>query len=751
MALRPRQTVRDAPPLSPEDGVLRGLAILAIVWQGLWILPDPGLWPTRIASPVASALLAGVIITWLAVVATTWGPWARPRRREIAQSVNLAFVYAAALDLFLDLPVDASDGWRQGASLVNLAVGLTGLLLRGRNALPIALTAVLVEGALLVTLELDRLPTLTATSEILYPLYALAIAAATIGGRRALVVAARGTRMAQDDLARTSADAEAMRRVDLRLREQERRLHETVLNTLNAIARGGLQDADAVTARIRERSADSAAVLASFEDAGPDHLMPARERWVAGVQPAIAALRDAGVDVVLELPAACDPPEDVGRAFVTATVESLLNVQRHAHANRVKVQVACDARSLRVEIADDGIGFDPVMVAEGFGLAGSIRAPLEDIGGATRIDSAPGRGTTVRLVWKAPGTDPRPMPDTTAFVRPVLLAFGAFTLASAILTLGDFTHPWAGIASLALAILVGIVLARASGSGGLRPAIVIGVCLSAPLILRLQVIGLGNAPASSWADWSSEAIVGLLLVIAAAGPWWGWLAALATWLVTQGDVIGELLQPGTAVIIAGGLFARSVRANAQASARAADLRAVELASMLSDAESIRRTRERYAALAESSALALLRGIADGSVDPRADEVRAACADEERFIRSVMRLDPASNLLHAFASRLAIAAHRRRIPLEIDLADGRAPDAAALATLESQALALIGDASGQEPVRLTARVEGEELVVRLVMPVGEHAMVGAMPANAADGVVVHAGGEDPVIMWELRHG
>ena len=64
---------------------------------------------------------------------------------------------------------------------MNLAVGLTGLLLRGRNALPIALTAVLVEGALLITLDLDRLPTLTTSSEVLYPLYALAIAAASIG------------------------------------------------------------------------------------------------------------------------------------------------------------------------------------------------------------------------------------------------------------------------------------------------------------------------------------------------------------------------------------------------------------------------------------------------------------------------------------------------------------------------------------------------------------------------------------------
>lgn len=737
--------------ISPEESVLRGLAILAIVWQGLWILPDSSLWPTRAGSPLTSMLLTGVAIAWLLVVVTTWGPFADRRRRDIAQSVNLAFLYAASIDLFLDLPVVASDGWRQGASLVNLAVGLTGLLLRGRTALPIALTAVLIEAALLVSLDLQRLPTLTVSSEVLYPLYALAIAAATIGGRRALVRAARRAAAAEAELARAAGDAETMRRVDLRLREQARLLHETVLNTLNAIARGGLQDSEEVTARIRRRCGESAEVLTSLVGSGSasDVPMTTADRWAAGVEPALGALRDAGLEVELELPAACEPPEEVGRAFMTATVEALANVHRHAAAHRVSLRVQCDPESLTAEIIDDGIGFDPGAATDGFGLAGSIRAPMEEVDGTAAIESAPGRGTRIRLSWQRPHAVGRRPFDTTAFVQPVLLAFGALTLASAILTLGGFAAPAGGVAALVLAFASGTVLAVGSRGGALSPAIVIGVCLCAPLIMLLQMRGLGSGAADVWSEWSSEAIVGLLLVIAAAGPWWGWLAALATWVVTQGDVVGELLQPGTAIIIAGGLFARSVRANAEAYSRAADLRAVELASVQSDVESIRRVRERYSVLTHCDAGALLRGIGDGTLDPRSARVRAACGDAERFVRTVMRLDPGSGPLHAFASRLAVAAHHAGMPLEIDLAEGPHPGADALADFASRVLPAMGAGGAGEPARLTARLEGEELVVRLVMPVDASVFAGG--ASPAEGIVVQPGGTESVAMWELRHG
>ena len=54
-----------------------------------------------------------------------------------------------------------------------------------------------------------------------------------------------------------------------------------------------------------------------------------------------------------------------------------------------------------VSIRDDGVGFDvdalPDASGDHFGIARSIRGRIEDLGGAVRIESAPGRGTEVEI------------------------------------------------------------------------------------------------------------------------------------------------------------------------------------------------------------------------------------------------------------------------------------------------------------------------------------------------------------------
>jgi signal transduction histidine kinase len=62
-----------------------------------------------------------------------------------------------------------------------------------------------------------------------------------------------------------------------------------------------------------------------------------------------------------------------------------------------------EGRTLRISIADDGLGFNPVPAnpgtAErtGFGLF-NIQERLNDLGGCLDIDSGPGKGTCVTLV-----------------------------------------------------------------------------------------------------------------------------------------------------------------------------------------------------------------------------------------------------------------------------------------------------------------------------------------------------------------
>jgi len=74
--------------------------------------------------------------------------------------------------------------------------------------------------------------------------------------------------------------------------------------------------------------------------------------------------------------------------------EALTNAVKHARAARVQVALAQPNGSLAVEIRDDGCGFDSATV-RGLGLA-SLADRISIVHGDLRIDSAQGRGTTLR-------------------------------------------------------------------------------------------------------------------------------------------------------------------------------------------------------------------------------------------------------------------------------------------------------------------------------------------------------------------
>jgi signal transduction histidine kinase len=75
--------------------------------------------------------------------------------------------------------------------------------------------------------------------------------------------------------------------------------------------------------------------------------------------------------------------------------EATHNVWHHAHASSVRVSITAEDDLLELEVADDGLGFDPAV--SGRGIA-SMRAMAKFIGGGLSIASAPGKGTIVRAV-----------------------------------------------------------------------------------------------------------------------------------------------------------------------------------------------------------------------------------------------------------------------------------------------------------------------------------------------------------------
>jgi signal transduction histidine kinase len=77
--------------------------------------------------------------------------------------------------------------------------------------------------------------------------------------------------------------------------------------------------------------------------------------------------------------------------------EALHNALRHSGAAEVAVSVCAAARKVTLEVSDQGKGFVPELAAGGRGLP-SLRERAAGAGATLTVRSAPGQGTTVRLV-----------------------------------------------------------------------------------------------------------------------------------------------------------------------------------------------------------------------------------------------------------------------------------------------------------------------------------------------------------------
>lgn len=121
-------------------------------------------------------------------------------------------------------------------------------------------------------------------------------------------------------------------------------------------------------------------------------------------------------------PRADSARKDVRTLLYESVREVIFNAVKHAHAERVTLDLALDDDDqLCITISDQGIGFDPARLddrsqgGQGWGLF-SIRERLTLLGGRCEIESAPGEGTRVQLVA------PRGNPKTSA-AGPSVAAF----------------------------------------------------------------------------------------------------------------------------------------------------------------------------------------------------------------------------------------------------------------------------------------------------------------------------------------
>ncbi len=96
-------------------------------------------------------------------------------------------------------------------------------------------------------------------------------------------------------------------------------------------------------------------------------------------------------------------PYPLQEELYQVATEALNNLLKHAHARQASISLTVENGEIRLEVVDDGDGFDPKGAASsgGFGLAG-MRERAQRLEGKLEIFSTPGQGTRVGLCVPIP-------------------------------------------------------------------------------------------------------------------------------------------------------------------------------------------------------------------------------------------------------------------------------------------------------------------------------------------------------------
>jgi signal transduction histidine kinase len=197
----------------------------------------------------------------------------------------------------------------------------------------------------------------------------------------------------------------------VKLQETERRgiareLHDSAGQALTAIRIHLQLMTDLLNTRGEEKLTDLARRTTSMVDDTVEEI----RRAVNQLGPAVlddvgleAAIRRAGddlhdntgvdVDVLVDLDGKLDA--SLESTCYRLVQEALTNVARHAAASRVEIRVEGQGDLVELSVSDDGQGFDPASrKLKSRGVIG-MRERVELLGGELRLESAPGKGTTI--------------------------------------------------------------------------------------------------------------------------------------------------------------------------------------------------------------------------------------------------------------------------------------------------------------------------------------------------------------------
>jgi signal transduction histidine kinase len=111
----------------------------------------------------------------------------------------------------------------------------------------------------------------------------------------------------------------------------------------------------------------------------------------------------ARIPIHASVEGACDLPLEVKIAFYRVAQEALNNIAKHSQASQVALALRCLPGAVRMQVDDDGQGFDPTAAGtrDHFGLR-IMRERAEQVGAQFEIRSQPGQGTHIHMHWQPP-------------------------------------------------------------------------------------------------------------------------------------------------------------------------------------------------------------------------------------------------------------------------------------------------------------------------------------------------------------
>jgi len=188
------------------------------------------------------------------------------------------------------------------------------------------------------------------------------------------------------------------------------RLHDTVLQTLEFVASGGMLGAGADPEHLMRLAAREATDLRQLLEGllAPEagHLTETIERLIEHER------CFAAHDIVMN----GDHTDGSVRGMVcvelaSAVREILTNARKHSGASSVCIEIEEEEGSALITVSDDGAGAAPAALTSRLGIKHSILGRMNRLGGVAKIDTAPGEGMTVTLaigdeaVAKVSGTE----------------------------------------------------------------------------------------------------------------------------------------------------------------------------------------------------------------------------------------------------------------------------------------------------------------------------------------------------------